>query len=45
MSWDMLPGNVLLPSWYLSSVSFYPAELAQYARLEASSGCTSARPT
>ncbi len=34
MGSDLLHGNVLLHSWYMSDVSFYPTELPQYALLE-----------
>jgi hypothetical protein len=34
MGSDMLHGNLLLHSWYMSDVSFYPTELPQYALLE-----------
>jgi hypothetical protein len=32
---DLLHGNVLLHSWFMSDVSFYPTELVQYALLVA----------
>ncbi len=34
MGSDLLHGNLLLHSWYMSDVSFYPTELPQYALLE-----------
>ena len=34
MGSDLLHGNVLLHSWYMSDVSFYPTEIPQYALLE-----------
>ena len=34
MGSDLLHGNLLLHSWYVSDVSFYPTELPQYALLE-----------
>ena len=37
-AWDMLHGNVLLRHWTVSDVSFYPAELVQYAMIEAVRG-------
>jgi len=37
-AWDMLHGNVLLRHWTVSDVSFYPAELVQYALIEAVRG-------
>jgi hypothetical protein len=37
-AWDMLHGNVLLRHWAVSDVSFYPAELVQYAVIEAVRG-------
>jgi hypothetical protein len=33
-AWDMLHGDVLLPGWTLSDVSFYTTELIQYALIE-----------
>src|SRR6202021_1816528 len=35
MAWDMLHGNVLLPGWYLSDVSFYTTELPHSVMLSA----------
>ena len=37
-AWDMLHGNVLLRHWTVLDVSFYPAELVQYALIEAVRG-------
>ncbi|HEY0719087.1 MAG TPA: hypothetical protein VGD68_15850 [Streptosporangiaceae bacterium] len=37
-AWDMLHGDVLLRHWHMSDVSFWPAELVQYALLEAVDG-------
>jgi hypothetical protein len=37
-AWDMLHGNLLLRHWTVSDVSFYPAELVQYAMIEAVRG-------
>ena len=37
-AWDTLHGNVLLRHWTVSDVSFYPAELVQYALIEAVRG-------
>jgi hypothetical protein len=34
MGSDLLHGNLLLHSWYVSDVSFYPTELPQYALLQ-----------
>src|SRR5579859_2401947 len=34
MGSDLMHGNLLLHSWYMSDVSFYPTELPQYALLE-----------
>jgi len=39
-AWDMLHGNVLLRGWTVSDVSFWPAELVQYAMIEAVRGLT-----
>jgi hypothetical protein len=36
--WDMLHGNLLLPGWTVSDVSFYLTELPQYALVEAVRG-------
>jgi hypothetical protein len=36
--WDMLHGNLLLPGWTVSDVSFYLTELPQYALIEAVRG-------
>lgn len=36
--WDILHGNVLLHGWATSDVSFYPAELLEYALLERLTG-------
>ena len=37
-AWEMLHGNVLLRHWTVLDVSFYPAELVQYALIEAVRG-------
>src|SRR5262249_46527037 len=37
-AWDMLHGNLLLPGWLLSDVSFYTTELPQYMLIEAIRG-------
>ena len=37
-AWDMLHGNVLLHSWWLSDVSFYTTELPQYMLIESVRG-------
>jgi len=39
-AWDMLHGNPLLRDWTVSDVSFWPAELVQYAMIEAVRGLT-----
>jgi hypothetical protein len=36
--WDVLHGNLLLPGWTVSDVSFYLTEVPQYALLEAVRG-------
>ena len=36
--WDLLHGNLLLPGWTVSDVSFYLTELPQYALIEAVRG-------
>jgi hypothetical protein len=41
-AWDMLHGNPLLRDWTVSDVSFWPAELVQYAMIEAVRGLTPA---
>ena len=37
-AWDMLHGNLLLHSWWVSDVSFYTTELPQYMLIEALAG-------
>ena len=39
-AWDMLHGNPLLRDWTVSDVSFWPAELVQYAMIEVVRGLT-----
>ena len=38
MSWDMLHGNLLLHSWWMSDVSFYTTELPGYMLIDAIRG-------
>ena len=38
MSWDMLHGNLLLHTWWMSDVSFYTTELPEYMLIDAIRG-------
>jgi hypothetical protein len=38
MSWDMLHGNLLLHTWWMSDVSFYTTELPEYMLIDAVRG-------